>query len=201
MLEAAPLVARQRAGTQFVVTLAPTRKDEEAARIIEQVIAKNRGSAKDQRSADERGGDARALTDDLRVVGGETRETLSAADAAAVASGTATLEAALTETPLVVVYRESPLNWHALGSLIRVEHYGLVNLVAGERIAAELMQYDFTPAALAREMITLLDPTNNSRARERLRTATARLGDESASLRAADAILRALRTWKGKDEG
>jgi lipid-A-disaccharide synthase len=201
MLEAAPLVARGRAGTQFVVTLAPTREEEEAARIIEQVIARDRGGAEDRNGADARGGDARALTGDLRVVRGETRETLSAADAAAVASGTATLEAALTETPLVVVYRESPLNWHALGSLIRVEHYGLVNLVAGERIAPELMQYDFTPAALARELLTLLDAPNNARARERLRTATAQLGDESASLRAADAVLRALRTWKGKDEG
>jgi lipid-A-disaccharide synthase len=201
MLEAAPLVARARAGTQFVVTLAPTREEEEAARIIERVVTKDRRSVKDRGGADEASGDVRALTDDLRVVSGETRETLSAADAAAVASGTATLEAALTQTPLVVVYRESSLNWHALGSLIRVEHYGLVNLVAGERVAAELMQYDFTPATLARELLTLLDATNNAHARARLRTATAQLGDESASLRAAQAVLRALRGWKSKDEG
>jgi lipid-A-disaccharide synthase len=179
MLEAAKLVARERAGAQFVVALAPARGPEEAGRIASAVF----------NSDDARGAG-------LRVVRGETRETLSAADAAAVASGTATLEAALTETPLVVVYRESKLNWHVLGSLISVEHYGLVNLVAGERVAAELMQYDFTPDALARELVRLLDPERNAHTRERLRVATARLREGRASDRAADATLRALREWR-----
>lgn len=180
MLEAAKLVSRERARAQFVVALAPTRAPEEAERIASTVF----------NSHDE----ARDVS--LRVVRGETRTTLSAADAAAVASGTATLEAALTETPLVVVYKESRLNWHVLGSLISVEHYGLVNLVAGERVAPELMQYDFTPAALARELVKLLDPEHNARTRERLRAATARLREARASESAADATLRALRDWR-----
>jgi lipid-A-disaccharide synthase len=180
MLEAARLVSRERAGAQFVVALAPTRAAEEAERIASAVLNS--------------GGGERAVA--LRVVRGETRETLSAADAAAVASGTATLEAALAETPLVVVYKESKINWHVLGSLISVEHYGLVNLVAGERVAAELMQYDFTPGALARELVALLDPERNARTRERLRAATARLREGRASERAADATLRALREWR-----
>jgi len=181
MLEAARLVGREKRGTQFVVALAPSRADAEAEAIISAANASNSF-------------DAGA---DLRVASGETREALSAADAAAVASGTATLEAALMETPLVVVYRESALNWHLLGSLITVEHYGLVNLVAGRRIATELMQYDFTPASLARELLQLLDPAENERARARLRAATAALGrDERASLRAADVVLRRLREWK-----
>lgn len=132
----------------------------------------------------------------LRVVGHETREALAASDAAAVCSGTATLEAALTNTPLVVVYKESALNWHTLGRLIKVEHYGLVNLIAGGRIAPELLQGDFTGKRLAGELLSLLDPERNAEARARLREATARLGEGSASLRAADAILRALRGWK-----
>ncbi|MFL6228318.1 MAG: lipid-A-disaccharide synthase [Pyrinomonadaceae bacterium] len=185
MLEAAKLIARTRADTQFVVALAPARADAEAERIVSAVFD----------------ADDAALVGNLRVVGGATRDALSAADVAAVASGTATLEAALTETPLVVVYQESKINWHVLGSLIRVEHYGLVNLVAGERLAPELMQYDFTPAALARELTALLDPAHNARTRERLRHATARLGKESASRRAADVVLRSLREWKEKDEG
>jgi lipid-A-disaccharide synthase len=180
MLEAAKLVARERAGTQFVVALAPTRAPDEAERIASTVFNSNDG----------------ARDANLRVVRGETRATLSAADAAAVASGTATLEAALTETPLVVVYKESKLNWHVLGSLISVEHYGLVNLVAGRRVAAELMQYDFTPDALARELVKLLDPEHNALTRERLRAATTRLREGGASERAADATLRALREWR-----
>jgi lipid-A-disaccharide synthase len=180
MLEAARLVAHAHDGAQFVVALAPARAEAEAGRIVSAVLNSN---------------DSAPATN-LRVVRGEARDALSAADAAAVASGTATLEAALTETPLVVVYQESKLNWHVLGSLISVEHYGLVNLVAGERVAPELMQYDFTPAALARELDALLDPAHNARTRERLRRATARLGTGSASRRAAVAVLRSLRAWR-----
>jgi lipid-A-disaccharide synthase len=134
----------------------------------------------------------------LRIVRGEAREALAASDAAAVCSGTATLEAALLATPLVVVYKESALNWHTLGRLIEVEHYGLVNLVAGYRLAPELMQDDFTGATLARELLALLDPERNREVRARLREATARLGEGGASRRAAEAVLRALRDWKGK---
>jgi lipid-A-disaccharide synthase len=178
MLEAARAVARERAGAQFVVALAPARAPQEAEAIIAAVYGSTGSCAA------------------LRVVSGETREALSAADAAAVASGTATLEAALTETPPVVVYRESAINWHVLGSLIRVEHYGLVNLVAGRRVAAELMQYDFTPGALARELLRLLDPAVNAETRAALREATAPLREGDASRRAAGAVLRALREWE-----
>ena len=80
----------------------------------------------------------------IKLVQQQTREALAASDAAAIASGTATLEAALLETPMVVVYKESPINWHTLGRLITVPHYGLVNLVAGKEIATELMQDDLT---------------------------------------------------------
>ena len=62
----------------------------------------------------------------------QTRDALAASDAAAIASGTATLEAALLGTPMVIVYKESAVNWHTLGRLINVDHFGLVNLVAGE---------------------------------------------------------------------
>ncbi|HLL76770.1 MAG TPA: lipid-A-disaccharide synthase [Pyrinomonadaceae bacterium] len=180
MLGAARLIAAAREGAQFVVALAPSRAPEEA-----EVLVAALGGSNDL-----------DFGKNLRVVSGETREALSAADAAAVASGTATLEAALAETPLVVVYRESAINWHVLGSLISVEHYGLVNLVAGRRVAVELMQYDFTPAALARELLSLLDPAANAAARAALREATAPLRAGDASRRAADAVLRALRAWE-----
>ena len=136
----------------------------------------------------------------MHVVHDEAREALAASDAAAVCSGTATLEAALLATPLVVVYKESALNWHTLGRLIEVEHYGLVNLVAGERVAPELMQDDFNGESLARELLALLDPVRNAAVRARLREAMARLGEDGASRRAADAVLRALRSWKVKEE-
>jgi lipid-A-disaccharide synthase len=124
---------------------------------------------------------------------------LAASDAAAVCSGTATREAALVNTPLVVVYRESALNWHTLGRLIKVEHYGLPNLVAGRRVAPELMQHDFTPERLAAELSALLEPRRNAETRSALRETAARLGEGGASARAADAVLRAVRRWKREE--
>ena len=128
----------------------------------------------------------------ILLVHGQTREALAAADAAAIASGTATLEGALLETPMVVVYKESAVNWHTLGRLITVPHYGLVNLVAGTEIATELMQTDLTPDRLVQEIIKLLDPKRNETAREEMRRVRNRLGEAGASERAADFVLKFL---------
>src|SRR5215210_8484098 len=99
----------------------------------------------------------------VKVIARQTREALAASDAAAITSGTATLEATLLETPMVVVYKESPINWHTLGRLITVPHFGLVNLVAGKEIAKELMQDQLTGENLANELLKLLEPGTNRR--------------------------------------
>jgi lipid-A-disaccharide synthase len=183
MLDAAALLLKEMPGVQFVLALAARRAPEEAERIISSHPSGAR------------------LVPQIKVVYDEAREALAAADAAAVCSGTATLEAALAGTPLVVVYKESALNWQTLGRLIEVEHYGLVNLVAGHRLAPELMQDDFKGDALARELTALLEPTRNAEVRARLREATARLGEGGASRRAAEAVLAALRRWKEERTG
>ncbi|HEV2763044.1 MAG TPA: hypothetical protein VGV38_08620 [Pyrinomonadaceae bacterium] len=203
MLGAARLLAREHAGAQFVVALAPHRTPREVEAALaasdEHPTLSDASHADDSSSSNGDAPTGETLSPPfpapLRVVRDETREALASADAAAVCSGTATLEAAMSATPLVVVYRESFLNWNLLGRLISVEHYGLVNLVAGRRLAPELMQNDFTPEALARELSQLLDPARNAETRTRLREATARLGEGGASARAADALLRALREW------
>jgi lipid-A-disaccharide synthase len=179
MIDAAGHVSRERPDAQFVVALAPTRSSDEARTIIDAALSNG-------------------LSDDvaLRVSQHETCEALAAADAAGVASGTATLEAAITETPLVVVYKESALNWHTLGRLIDVEHFGLVNLIAGERLATELMQDDFTGESLAQELLHLLDAEHNAQFRARLRAAITRLGAGGASGHAAESVLRAVREWR-----
>src|SRR5207253_982247 len=125
--------------------------------------------------------------DSLRIVHHETLEALAAADAAAVASGTATLEAALLATPLVVVYKESALNWHTLGSLITTEHYGLVNLIAGRRLATELIQDQLNGESLARELMELLDSDRNAAMRAELKGVAEKISDPGASERAAQA--------------
>ena len=174
MLDAAALISKQRPEVQFVVMVAANRDPREA----EQILAA--------------GDYAPSLKDSLRVIHQETREALAAADVAAIASGTATLEAALIATPLVVVYKESTLNWHALGSLITAEHYGLVNLIAGRRLATELIQDDLNGESLARELLELLKPDRNAVMRAELKEVTKKIGDPGASDRAAHAILNFL---------
>lgn len=190
MIEAAQTLRRSRPDAQFVVALAPNHAPAEAQAIIRAAVSTGRANA---------GGNARSLTNSIRITQHATREALAAADAAAVASGTATLEAALLATPLVVVYKESFINWHTLRWLINTEHFGLVNLLAGERIAPELMQQDFTGETLAAELLKLLAPEHNTAMRARLRAATQGLGVGGASQRAAQAIIRVVSEWK-KDE-
>jgi lipid-A-disaccharide synthase len=192
MIKAAQTLRLSRPDAQFVVALAPNHAPAEAEAIIRAVASSGTINA---------GGNGENLANAIRITQHETREALAAADAAAVASGTATLEAALLATPLIVVYKESFINWHTLRWLIKTEHFGLVNLLAGERIAPELMQYDFTGETLAAELLKLLEADHNAAMRARLRTATEGLGAGGASKRAAQVILRALHEWRGAVSG
>ncbi len=163
MLEAIEELKTARPDIQAVVVIAPSR------------------TIQDVRSLDSSG--------TAKLIQQQTREALAASDAAAVASGTATLEAALLETPMVVVYKESAVNWHTLGRLITVQHFGLVNLVAGKEIATELMQDNLTGKTLAQELLKLLEPERNASARAQLIDVAHKLGDPGASQRAARLIL------------
>jgi lipid-A-disaccharide synthase len=92
----------------------------------------------------------------IKIIRGQSYEALSAAHIAIVASGTATVEAAVAATPTVIVYRVSPVTFMVARWLIRVPHVGMANLLAGERIFPELIQDDFTPARLAQEVLELI---------------------------------------------
>ena len=172
MLEAAALISARRPDVQFVVVVAPSRTSDEVREIV-----------RAQRQT------PLPLPSCLHIVADSSREALAASDAAAIASGTATLEAALLATPMVVVYRESSINWHTLGRLINVDHFGLVNLIAEERVATELMQDDLNGERLAGELLSLLDRERNAEVRKRLREVTLQLGEGGASERAAEWIL------------
>lgn len=125
----------------------------------------------------------------LQVVESRTYDLLQASDAAAVTSGTATLEAGIIGTPLVVVYKTSRLNYRLFEPMIAVPHYGLINLIAGRRVAVELIQDELTPETLATELLSLLEPKQNDSKRQELRSAVANLGQGGASKRAAQAVL------------
>lgn len=174
LLQAIPLINSQRGDVQFVVVVAPNRDIAEAEAII---------NASDL---------PQAVRDSVTVIHHQTRDALAAADVAAVASGTATLEAALLGTPTVIVYKESPINWHTLGNLITAEHFGLINLIAGRRLATELMQDDFTGESLAAEVLNLLKPERNASMRKELQEVMKKIGEPGASQRAARAVLEFL---------
>jgi lipid-A-disaccharide synthase len=174
MLDAAALISQQRPDVQFVLVVAPSRSTKEAKDIV------NAWSG------------AASLPNTLRITQHETREALLASDAAALASGTVTLEAALLGTPMVIVYKESAINWHVLGKLITTDHYGLVNLIAGRRIMTELIQNELNGARLASELIPLLEPQRNQEIRSLLHDVAHQLGEGGASRRAAEAVLRLL---------
>lgn len=128
----------------------------------------------------------------LRFLEGRAPELLAACDAAVVASGTATLEAALARAPQVVVYKTSWLTYVVARLLVRVQHIGLVNLLAGRRLAPELLQRACTARAICAEVGALLDdPAARDRQLEGLREVRLSLlppGTPDAASRAAGEV-------------
>jgi lipid-A-disaccharide synthase len=117
--------------------------------------------------------------------------------AAIVASGTATVEAAIAGTPFVMVYRVSPLTWKLGRPLVNVPHFAMVNLIAGREVVPELVQRDFTAENVVAKLQELI-PDGPARARMLAGLAEVRDqlkagSDRPAADRAAEAILRALK--------
>ena len=136
---------------------------------------------------------------DIAVVDGRTDDVLAASHVVVTASGTATVQAALHEKPMVVVYKLSPITYRLGKPFVNVDMYAMVNLVAGKRVVPELIQDDFTPERVADETVALLTDTKRyARTREALKTVCERLGAPGASGRAADAFLEVVgRTHRG----
>jgi lipid-A-disaccharide synthase len=124
------------------------------------------------------------------IIEGRTYDVLAAADAAIVSSGTATVEAALLDTPMVVIYRVTPLTALLAKPLVRTTFFSMVNLIAQRRVVPELIQSDFTPDHVAREVLYLLrDAAKRDALRAGLAEVRRRLGPPGAVERAADNIL------------
>ena len=114
--------------------------------------------------------------------------------AAVVASGTATVETALTGTPLVVVYRLFLLTWLLGRRLVKLDTFAMPNLIAGRKIVPELIQGDFTGEAVVRELKKILpDGTARQEMQEALAEVKRTLAvEEAPALRAAEEILAAI---------
>jgi lipid-A-disaccharide synthase len=114
---------------------------------------------------------------------------LRSADAAVVASGTATLETALHLVPMTVVYRVNPLTYFLGKALVRLEHFAMVNLIAEREVATELIQGDLTAQRLKTELLRLLEPDTGATIRDALRDVRRRLGTPGAYRRSAEQVL------------
>jgi lipid-A-disaccharide synthase len=126
----------------------------------------------------------------VQVVRDQASEVMAASDVLLIASGTATLQAAVVETPMVLLYKTTPLTYRLARWLIRVKWIGLVNLVAGRSIVPELIQDEATPDRLSQEVRRLLtDSKAYNEMKSGLRQVKQSLGEPGASRRAAQVVL------------
>jgi lipid-A-disaccharide synthase len=169
MLEAADRLSRQMQ-VQFILIRASTveRRD------LEEMVA--RASAK------------------ISLAEGDTYNALHACDLAWAASGTATLETALMLRPMIIVYRLAWLTYGLARLLVRVNHIGMVNIVAGERVVPELIQADVTAERIVTESRKILqDSELRRRIVEKLGQVRAKLGSPGATGRVAEIAMEMMR--------
>jgi lipid-A-disaccharide synthase len=136
LAESSPAMSHSADGFQFVVPLAPTLNAAQRAAAARLVEEHGHGLA-------------------VRLVN-DARAALLHARAAVVASGTATVEAALIGKPFVVVYRVSPATYAIARRVVTVPHVAMANLIAGRRVVPELIQHDFTAANIVQHLAALL---------------------------------------------
>lgn len=156
----------QRVPLRFVLGQVPTLPD----RLFEEIL--------------------RASPVQVTAARGRALDVMAAADALIVASGTATLQSAVTGTPLTIVYRGSALTALFVRSVARVKWIGLANIVVDRQIATELLQENCTPENVADEIGRILsDPAALERAQAIALELRKKFGPPGASMRAAEAIL------------
>lgn len=170
LLDAAEKLVRRCPGTQFILAQAPTIPDN----LLQSVL--------------------RRSTVPVTVVKGEASEVMGSADLVLVASGTATLQAAVIGVPMILLYRTTVLTYWLARYLIRVRWIGLVNLVAGRTVVPELIQDDATGQRLYEEALDILDHTSvYDEMKQNLAKVRAALGQPGASARVAEVVLAACR--------
>jgi lipid-A-disaccharide synthase len=166
LLQAAQILKNKMPDIQFVLPLADTLEEATLTEIISGFNVK------------------------INVISGHTYDVVSCVDLALVASGTATLETALLNVPMIIVYKISLLSYFIGRLFVRVKNIGLVNIIAGKTIVPELIQNDASGVRIAAEALSILK--NGERKQEMIReleAIRARLGEPGAAIRTAKMAL------------
>ena len=129
----------------------------------------------------------------IRIINGQTYDAINVSQVCVVASGTATLELAIFEKPMVVIYKTSVLTWFLAKMLIKIPYIAMVNIISGKMIVPEYVQFDATPENIVKELQFILkDELKVAAMRAELKMVRFSLGAPGASARAAEKILNLL---------
>jgi len=164
LIKAIDLIKKELPGVQFILAAAPKITSD----LIEKYLP--------------------AQPPPLHIVSGKTYEVMQASDLLITASGTATVEAAIFGTPMIVIYKVSPLTAWAFGPLIKTPYYAMVNIIAGKKVVPELIQKAATPQKIAAESLTLLREERLKEIQTELEMVRSKLGSAGASRRTAEII-------------
>lgn len=164
MLKAAEILNRRLGTAQFVLPVASTIDEKE----IKEIISNARSTVR------------------INVTKDNIYDVINVSNVVIVASGTATLEAAIMNAPMVIIYKVSPLTYLIGKLLVKVKDVGLVNLMAGRRVVSELIQFDVTPERIANEVMSILENKElYFEMKNQLSWVKRKLGNPGASLRVA----------------
>ncbi len=161
MLKAAELLKMKLPSVQFILPLAGTLRHDVISDMIQSSPV------------------------DISIIENNVYDVIGVSHCAMVASGTATMETALLETPMIIVYKVSPLSYFMGRIIINVDHIGLVNIIAEERIVPEFIQGDANGENMANEVYDIL--TNDAR-RDRMKQELKRIREKLGSPGAADRV-------------
>jgi lipid-A-disaccharide synthase len=165
MLGAAQILLKKMKNVKFMVSLAPDVK----RKTVEEIVNKHKGIA------------------DLEIVSGYVRKIFEKSSVVIAASGTVTLESAISGTPMVIIYKVSPISYWLGRAMIQVKHIGLVNLITGKKIVPELVQNQASPIRIADTVFNMLsDAPGLEKIRLELLQVKDALGGPGASERVAD---------------
>ena len=171
MLNAAQILLGKIKNAKFIISLAPDVEK----KYVEEIIKKHKAAA------------------DFELVADSVDKILKRSSFVVAASGTVTLESAIFGTPMVIIYKVSPVSYWLGRSMIRVKHIGLANLIAGKEIVPELLQDEASPGRIAEMVYKMLsDAPGLERLRLELLSIRDAMGGSGASERVADIALTML---------